>query len=113
MITTPEDARLLFDKWLNDEALVRLRMIRGSLLFDADGIVLKYGKHAVQFGGPTWKMTVPLVNAEYTFSDPREIPMPSVRRVEEARYELGLTLRWPDGEELILMERKPEPGAEE
>jgi hypothetical protein len=51
-------------------------------------------------------MTIPLVNADYTFSDPREIPMPSVRRIEEARYELGLSVRWPNGEELVIMERK-------
>ena len=108
MITSADDARLLFDKWLQDEALVRVRMVRGALLFDGDGIVLHFGKHALQVGGPTWRMTVPLVNAEYAFSDPREIPMPSVRRVEEARYELGLSIRWPDGEEMILMEVKEE-----
>ena len=92
MIASSDDARLIFDRWLQEQAPVRVKMVRGSLLFDASGTVFHFGKHAVQFGGPSWQITVPLVNAEYTFSDPREIQMPVVRRMEEARYELGLSL---------------------
>jgi len=109
MIATTDDARLLFDKWQQDEAHLRVRMLRGSLLFDGEGIVLHFNRHAVQLGGPSWRMTVPLVNADYSFSDPREIPMPSVRRLEEARYELGLSVKWPNGEELTLMQLKGAP----
>jgi hypothetical protein len=57
-------------------------------------------------GGDGWKMTVPLLHAEYSFSDPREIPMASIRQVEAARYELGLAVKWPNGEEMVLMELK-------
>ena len=113
MIASAADARLIFDRWLEEQAQVRVRMVRGALLFDGDGIVVHYGKHAVQFSGPSWKMTVPLVNADYTFSDPREISMLSVRRMEEARYELGLAIRWPNGEELLIMELKIPGEAEE
>jgi hypothetical protein len=106
MIASPDDARLLFDKWHQEQALVRVRMIRGAMLFDGDGVVLSFGKHAVQFGGESWRMTVPLAQVEYSFSDPREIPMKSVRDAEAAKYELGLSLRMLNGDEMILMELK-------
>ena len=106
MIASAEDARLLFDKWIQEEARVRIRMLRGALLFDGAGLVFHCSRHAVQVGGETWKMTVPLLHAEYAFSDPREIPMASVREVEAARYELGLSIRWPNGEEMVIMEMK-------
>jgi hypothetical protein len=59
--------------------------------------------------GPAWQFTIPLTGAEFTFSDPREIPIAAVRNVETSRYEFGLALGLPSGDRLVLMEIKQAP----
>jgi hypothetical protein len=49
---------------------------------------------------------VPLTGAEFSFSDPREIPVASVRESESARYEFGIAIDLPTGDRLSLLELK-------
>ena len=42
----------------------------------------------------------------FSFSDPREIPVASVRESETAQYEFGIALQLPNGDQLVIMELK-------
>jgi hypothetical protein len=106
MIATPEDARLFFDRWKEDRPSLKLRLWASSLLFDAIGTVADFTPQSLELGGDSWKFTVPLEGVNFSFSDPREIPLASVRESETARYEFGIALQLPNGDQLIIMELK-------
>jgi hypothetical protein len=106
MIATPEDARLLFDRWREDARPLKLRLWSSSLFFDAVGTVTAFNPENVELGGDSWNFTIPLARANFSFSDPREIPVASVRESETAQYEFGIVLELPNGDRLIIMELK-------
>jgi len=106
MITTPEDARLLFDRWREDARLLKVRLWASSLFFDALGTVDDFTSENVELGGDSWKFTIPLAGVTFSFSDPREIPLASVRESETAQYEFGIFLQLPNGDQLVIMELK-------
>jgi hypothetical protein len=115
MIASPEDASLLFDRWREDARPLKLRLWSSSLFFDAVGAVTAFNPDNVELGGDSWKFTIPLDAVSFSFSDPREIPVASVREAETAQYEFGIVLELPNGDRLIIMELKassqsrPEP----
>lgn len=106
MNTTSEDARLLFHKWQEESLPVRIRLLSSSLLFQGIGTVTAHSLDSLQLGGEKWAFTVPLSGVTYSFADPREIPIAAIRAAELARYEMGLSLKMPSGDELALMELK-------
>jgi hypothetical protein len=106
MLATPEDARLLFDRWREDARPLKLRLWSSSLFFDAVGTVTAFNPENVEFAGDSWKFTIPLAGANFSFSDPREITLASVRELETAQYEFGIVLELPNGDRLIIMELK-------
>lgn len=106
MIASPEDARLLFDRWKEDARPLKVRLWASSLFFDAVGAVIDFGPASLELGGDSWKFTIPLAAASFSFSDPREIPVASVRQSETAQYEFGIALELPNGDRLIIMELK-------
>lgn len=105
--TTPEDARLLFERWREDSARIRIQLRSHTLFFHGTGVVTASSADAIELGGDSWAFTIPLEDVVYSYSDPREIPVASIREVESAKYEHGLSLRLPNGDELILLEWKP------
>ncbi len=109
MIASEDDARLLFGRWKEDGPPLRVKLISNSLVFEATGTVGDFTHGTLQLNGPAWQFTIPLTGAEFTFSDPREIPVAAVRNLETARYEFGLALGLPSGDRLVLMEIKQEP----
>ena len=106
MIATPEDARLFFDRWKEDKPSLKVRMWASSLFFDAIGSVTDFTLETVELGGDSWKFTIPLDGVTFSFSDPREIPVASVRETETAQYEFGIALQLPNGDQLVIMELK-------
>jgi hypothetical protein len=106
MIASSEDARLLFHKWQHDAPLLRIRLMSAWLIFDGAGVVLEFSPDTLKLGGDSWEFTVPLAEASFTFSDPHEASRASVRAAESARYEFGLSVDLPDGNRLVLLERK-------
>jgi len=106
MITTPEDARLFFDRWKEDRPPLKVRMWASSLFFDAFGTVTAFTSETLELGGDSWKFTIPLKGVNFSFSDPREIPVASVREQQTAQYEFGIALQLPNGDQLIIMELK-------
>lgn len=106
MIASPEDARLLFSKWQEERAPLRIKLLSSSLIFEAVGSVRGFSPAALELRGDSWQFTIPLADVGITFSDPREIPLVSVRESETARYEFGLALDLPNGDRLALMELK-------
>jgi hypothetical protein len=106
MIASPEDARLLFSKWFEDQARLRIKLLSSSLVFEAVGAVQSFSESALELRGDSWQFTIPLEGVDIAFSDPREIPLASVRKSETARYEFGLALNLPNGDRLALMELK-------
>jgi len=106
MIASPEDARLFFDRWKEDKPSLRVRMWASSLFFDAVGSVMDFTSESVELGGDSWKFTIPLDGVTFSFSDPREIPVASVRNTEAAQYEFGIALQLPNGDQLVIMELK-------
>lgn len=106
MIATPEDARLLFDRWKEARPALKVRMWASSLFFDAVGTVADFTSEAVELYGDSWKFTIPLDGVKFSFSDPREIPVASVREAETAQYEFGIALQLPNGDHLVIMELK-------
>ena len=112
MITSPEDARLLFDRWRQDARAVRVQLRSSAIFFDGVGTVSNFNLGTVELGGDSWKFTIPLSGASYSFSDPREIGMASVREAESAQYEFGISVDLPNGDRLVIMELKapPTPG---
>jgi hypothetical protein len=111
MIATPEDARLLFDRWREDLRPLKLRLWSSSLFFDAVGAVTAFTPDNLELGGDSWKFTIPLDSVGFSFSDPREIPVASVRESETAQYEFGIVLELPNGDRLIIMELKASPAS--
>ncbi len=109
MIASPEDALLLFDRWREDARPLKVRLWASSLFFDAVGAVTDFSPERLELGGDSWKFTIPLTGANFSFSDPREIAVTSVRESEMAQYELGIALELPNGDRLIIMELKASP----
>jgi hypothetical protein len=106
MIASPEDARLFFDRWKEDRPPLKVRMWASSLLFDAVGTVGDFTSETLELRGDSWKFTIPLEGVSFSFSDPREIPVASVRDSESAQYEFGIALQLPNGDQLTIMELK-------
>jgi hypothetical protein len=106
MDVSPDEARLLFEKWTESSAPVRVRVIDSRVIFDGVGVVQAFSDTALEIGGDSWQLTVPLTEAAYAFSDPREIPVASIREAESSRYELGLAVTLPTGGRVVLMELK-------
>jgi hypothetical protein len=109
MITSPEDASLLFDRWRQDTRALKIQLRSSSLFFDGVGIVSDFNPRTLELGGDSWKFTIPLTGANYSFSDPREIGSASVREAESAQYEFGIALDLPNGDHLVIMELKAPP----
>lgn len=106
MIASAEDARLLFNRWQQDSSQLRIKLSSTSLIFDGVGTVLEMTHEALQLGGESWHFTVPLEDAKFTFSDPREVSIAAVREKESARYEFGLSLTLANGDQLVILELK-------
>jgi hypothetical protein len=106
MIATFEDAYLLFARWKEEGPPLRVKLWSHSLVFEATGSVGEFTQAALQLNGPGWQMTLPIEEAKFTFSDPREIPVAVVRKIETAKYEFGLAIELPTGDRLVLMEIK-------
>ncbi len=106
MIASPEDARLLFSKWQDEQPPLRIKLLSSSLIFEAVGTVRSFSAAVLELRGDSWQFTIPLEGVDVAFSDPREIPLASVRESEAARYEFGLALNLPNGDRLALMELK-------
>jgi hypothetical protein len=107
MEATAEEARLIFDKWTEAAAAVHIRLFSSHLVFNGVGQVRGYNGAAVEFGGSTWFITVPVEGARFAFSDPREVAVASIRERESAQYELGLSVELATGDRIILREMKP------
>src|SRR5215471_19096430 len=106
MILTPDDARLLFRRWRDESAEVRIKLLSPAMIFEATGVVTDSAIDALGVGGPSWSLTVPLSGAEFSFSDPREIPIASVREAESSRYEFGVAIELSTGDRLSVLELK-------
>ena len=106
MIATPEDARLFFDRWREGAPPLKVRLWASTLFFDALGTVTDFNPGNLEISGESWKFTIPLEGVKFSFSDPREIPVASVREMETAQYEFGIVLELPNGDRLIIMELK-------
>jgi len=106
MIASPEDAHLFFDRWKEDVPPLKIRMWTSSLFFDAVGTVTSFTSETLDLAGDSWKFTIPLRGVKFSFSDPREIPLSSVRDSEAAQYEFGIALQLPNGDQLVIMELK-------
>jgi hypothetical protein len=87
-------------------------LVSSSLIFEALGTVTDFAPGSLQLGGDTWQFTIPLGDVSFAFSDPREIPIASVRELETEKYEFALSVRLPNGDELVLMELKSPEGEE-
>jgi hypothetical protein len=116
MVTSPEDARLLFKRWNEDSSPLRIKLRSAAVIFEGVGLVETFNSGALNLGGNSWQLVIPLEGASFTFSDPREASVASVREAEAARYEFGLSLNLGNGDRLALMELKTadaEPASEE
>jgi hypothetical protein len=116
MITSPEDARLLFKRWSEDSSPLRIKLRSAAVIFEGVGLVESFNASVLNLGGNSWQLAIPLEGASFTFSDPREAPVASVREAEAARYEFGLSLNLASGDRLVLMELKTvdaEPASEQ
>lgn len=115
MVTSPEDARLLFTRWIEDSSPLRIRLRSSALIFEGVGVAQSFDSSVLNLGGETWQVVVPMAGAAYTFSDPREAPEGSVRDAEASRYEFGLAMDLASGDRLALIEIKvpdAEPASE-
>jgi hypothetical protein len=106
MLTSAEDAHLLFTRWVEDSAPLRIRMRSAALIFEGVGVAQSFDASVLNLGGETWQVVVPLTGASFTFSDPREAPAGSIRDAEAARYEFGLAVDLASGDRLALIEIK-------
>lgn len=106
MIATFEDAHLLFARWKDDASRLRVKFMTHSLVLEARGSVTEYTHTTLQLSGTDWQFTIPIEGAKFTFSDPREIPVASIRQAEVAKYEFGLAVEIPSGDRLVLLEIK-------
>jgi hypothetical protein len=122
MNTTPEDAHLIFDGWKDRSSPLRVQLRSVSFFFEGKGAVTHSAMDSLELGGDSWRFTVPLDGATFVFSDPREIPIATVRESESAQYEFGLAVLLASGDRLVLVafkddseasgELDPEPEAE-
>ena len=106
MVTSAEDARLLFTRWVEDSAPLRIRLRSAALVFEGVGVAQSFDSGMLNLGGETWQVVVPTAGANFTFSDPREAPEGSIREAESARYEFGLAVELANGDRLALIEIK-------
>ena len=104
MLATSDDARLIFSKWRESAPPIQVKLRSSTLIFDGVGTVADFSAGALQLAGEAWQFSIPLAGVTYAFSDPREIAVASVRESEAEKYEFGLTLRLPNGDDLVLME---------
>ncbi len=77
-------------------------------MFEGKGILTHVSADSVMLGSDEWQFTVPLEGASYVFSDPREIPVASIREKELARYEFGIAVLLSSGDKLVLVQFKEE-----
>ena len=108
MYATLDDAFLLFQKWKEHASRLEIKLRSSALIFEAAGVVIDFSPAALQLAGETWSFTIPLPGAAFSFSDPREIPIASVRAAESKLYEFGLAVDLPNGDRLAVMELKAE-----
>jgi hypothetical protein len=113
MIVSGDDARLLFNRWRDDSTRVRIRLLSQALIFDGVGVVTEAAADTLAFEGSAWRLDLPLAGAEFSFSDPREIPNASVRESESRQYEFGIAIDLATGDRLTILELKEEAEAEE
>src|SRR5258708_18581302 len=106
MVLTPDDARLLFRRWRDDSAPVQVKLFSRWMVFEATGLIADTGLEALGMSGPSWRLTIPLADADYSFSDPREVPIASVREAEASKYEFGIAINLANGDRLTLLELK-------
>jgi hypothetical protein len=102
-----EEALLLFNRWSDESASVRVKYSSGSVIFEGVGAAELNG-NAVEFRGDAWRLILPLERADFVFSDPREIPVRSVRDAESAQYEFGMAINLANGDRVTLLEMKQE-----
>jgi len=115
MNTSPEDANLIFERWRDQSSPLRIQFRNSSLFFEGKGTVTHSSPGSLELGSDDWRFTVPLEGSTFVFSDPREIPIASVREAELARYEFGLAVLLASGDKLVLVQFKDEeaePGTE-
>src|SRR5262249_1344562 len=103
---SPEEAHLLFRKWLEESLPLRIKLISSTLIFEAFGTVASASASVLELRGESWQFTIPLGGVNAIFSDPREIGVASVRALQASKYEYGLALELPNGDRLALMEMK-------
>ena len=106
MQVSADEARLLFVKWQEATTPVRVKLLSAMLIFDGEGAVTGVGPEALELHGESFHLTIPLTDAAFSFSDPREIPVPSVRESESAKYEFGVSIEFANGERMVLLEIK-------
>ena len=106
MNTSPEDAHLIFERWRDQSSPLRIQLRNSNLMFEGKGRVTHSAPDALEVSGEEWRFTVPLEGSTFVFSDPREIPVASVREAESARYEVGLAVLLPSGDRLVLVQFK-------
>ena len=80
-------------------------------MFEGRGSVTHSAMQALELGSDSWRFTVPLTDATFVFSDPREIPIASIRETESAQYEFGLAVLLATGDKLVLVELKDDSDA--
>ena len=105
MIVSADEARLIFGRWQDESAPVRVKLSNDSFVFDGVGVA-EVTQDTLEFSGLSWRFLFPLAGAEFSFSDPREIPIASVRAAESAQYELGVVVSLASGDRLTLLEMK-------
>ena len=110
MIASLEDAQLLFHRWEHHTRLIQIKLVSSSLIFNGVGTVIDSSPDVLKLGGDSWEFAIPLADAVFSFSDPREAPVASVRDSESMHYELGLSLQLPSGDQLVLLELKGSDG---
>jgi hypothetical protein len=113
VIVSADDARLLFHRWRDESTHVRIRLLSQALIFDAVGVVTDATTDTLGFEGSAWRLDLPLAGAEFSFSDPREIPIASVRESESRQYEYGVAIDLTTGDRLTILELKEEMEEEE
>ncbi len=106
MIASPEDARLFFDRWKEDRAAAESPPVGVLFVLRRRRNLTDFTSETLELGGDSWKFTIPLEGVNFSFSDPREIPVASVRESETAQYEFGIALQLPNGDQLVIMELK-------
>ncbi len=109
MNTTLEDAHLIFDGWKDRSSPLRIQLRSSSFFFEGKGAVTHSAMDSLELGDHSWRFTVPLEGATFVFSDPREIPIATVRESESAQYEFGLAVLLASGDRLVLVAFKDDP----